>query len=92
MIQRLPADERFERIPGDWSLVDTGIAVDDINHYYNNINEVAQNGDDVAVLPLERAPELVVEILCRITLCERLIIALGALLDDQEQLSKAEAA
>ena len=92
MIEMLPADERLERLPGDLSVVDTGLSIDDIDYHYNNINENALNGEDLAFLPLEGSPELVVALLTRITVCERLIIALAALLESRAELSTAKAA
>ena len=92
LIDKLPADQRFERMPGDLSLLDTGIAVDDIGEYYNHINESALNGDEIALLPLQGPPDIVVALLTRITVCERLIIALGALLDTHDELSTPKAA
>lgn len=92
LVEKLPPDQRFERLPGDLSLLDTGIAVGDIHEYYNHINEMALNNDEIALLPLQGPPDIIIALLTRITVCERLILALAALLNEDAELSDAQAA
>jgi len=92
LIDKLPDDARFERLPGELALVDTGLAVDGLSDYYNHINEMAMNSEDVAFVPLQGDSTVIIELLIRITMCERLLIALGALLDTATDLSEKKAA
>jgi hypothetical protein len=92
LIDRLPDDERCERIPGDLSVLDTGVSMEDIGDYYQYINETALNGDEIAVLPLNGDPDCIVDLLVRITTFERLILALGALIESGGHLSAEKAA
>lgn len=92
LIAQLPEDERCERLPGDLSVVDTGISLDDIGEYYQYVNETALNGDEVAMLPLLGEADSIVALLVRITTFERLILILGALLDAEDHLSAQKAA
>ena len=92
LIALLPEDERCERLPGDLSVVDTGISLDDIGEYYQYVNETAMNGDEVAMLPLLGDVESIVALLVRITTFERLILTLGALIEAEDRLSAQQAA
>jgi len=92
LIARLPEDERCERLPGDLSVVDTGLSLDDIGEYYQYVNETALNGDEIALLPLLGDADAIVELLVRITTIERLILLLGALIDAEDRLSAQKAA
>jgi hypothetical protein len=92
LIAQLPEDERCERLPGDLSVVDTGLSLDDIGEYYQYVNETAMNGDEVAMLPLLGDVDSIVALLVRITTFERLILALGALIEAADRLSAQQAA
>jgi hypothetical protein len=92
LIDKLPDDIRFERLPGELALVDTGLDIDGLGDYYNHINEIALNGDEVAMVPLQGDSTVIIEMLTRITMCERLLIALGALIDTEAALSEKKAA
>jgi len=92
LMRALPDDDRSERLPGDLAIVDTGLPIEDIDNHYHHLNEIAMNGDDLGYLPLDGNAEAVLPLLTHITVCERLIIALGALLDEEGRLSAAKAA
>jgi hypothetical protein len=89
LMDRLPMDERFERLPGDLCVLDTGVPIENLEERYHYLNEAAMNGDDMALLPLESDPETVVDVLLRITLCERLLLALAVVIEHEERLSEA---
>jgi hypothetical protein len=92
LIAELPDDERCERLPGDLSVVDTGLSLDDIGEYYQHVNETALNGDEFAMLPLLGDADSIVGLLVRITTFERLILVMGALIEADAHLSPQKAA
>ena len=92
LIDRIPRDARCERIPGGNGILETGLAIEGLEDRYHYLNEISMNGDEGAILPLETDPQAVFDLLLRLTLAERLILALAALLSVPGQLSELQAA
>lgn len=88
LIGCLTDDPRFEYLPGQLCIIDIGLEIDAIDDRFQYLNEASMNADDLAVLPLESEFDAIVPYLTRLTLCERLLIALAALLDSEPCLSE----
>lgn len=90
LIDALGQDARFERMPGTMCILNTGVPIEGVYDQYQHLNDVAMNADEYAIIPLETDPAIVVDLLVRITLCERLLLAMGVTVE--ASLSEQEAA
>ena len=79
LLDRLNLDQRFEYLPGHYSLLDTGLEIEGKDERYNYINETAMNEEDIAMIPLSGNANDIVAFLTRISVAERLLMALSVL-------------
>ncbi|HRQ66655.1 MAG TPA: hypothetical protein PKZ76_17605, partial [Xanthomonadaceae bacterium] len=74
--------EDFERLPGESAVVDFGMDIGCEDQLYQEQNESLWNGEDVGSMPLNMPHDAMIGMLARITLCERLLVLLTAILED----------
>ena len=81
LIDGLPMNH-FERYPGEFCVVDLGLDLgESAMAMYQEINEMAYGGEDFGWIPLEGQVDRIVDVMVRITLAERILLGLAALLD-----------
>ena len=77
----------FERMPGEYALLSFGEDIAHASDVYENLNQVSHDGDDFGKLPLKGCSDAIVKLLTRITVSERLVMALSAVLEQDDCLS-----
>jgi len=86
-LSRFTEDRRFERMPGGNALVDFGMPIEGVEDSYQYLNEIAMNGEDLAMIPLEGGEDSAISLLEQISIAEHLLLGLGAMVEDQQRLS-----
>lgn len=68
----------FDRLPGEGALVDLGMNISGEDEAYSEQNDALWNSEDLGALPLKMDSEMLVALLVRVTICERVLLALSA--------------
>lgn len=90
LVERSGVNGQFERMPGEYAFVDMGENVAHSRSVYDDLNDASWNSEDFGELPLKGDADLIVQLLERITVSERLLIALSVLLENDNSLSITE--
>ena len=80
-VNALLPSEDFEVMPGECEILDFGIGLDIEDQVYAELNDAAWNDGEGASFPLQMDTEDLIGLLTRVSLSERLLIELSALID-----------